>query len=370
MGLRINTNLEALNAQRYLQVSGGSFAKSVERLSSGLRINRAGDDAAGLSISEKLRAQVNGFGQAIRNSQDGISLIQTAEGALNETHSILQRMRELLVQYSNDATLTSADRTAISNEITALQSEVDRIANKTTFNGTVLLAGTYGVSDAGTGTLTVADTGFVSVDLSGAAASTTYTLASTAVSGELEMDDGNGNVQRLTGITAPAAGATKVLNFDKLGVKITINSSYAVDGGDFNTQTIITSANAAKSLQVGPNQNETISLSMDSALAADLGVDAGSLTLGAAGITQVETAIATVSSQRGSLGALQNRLEHTIANQSVSKENLQASESRIRDVDMASEMVNFTRAQILQNAGMAILAQANSAPQSVLTLLR
>lgn len=276
MGVRINTNIDALNAQRNLLMTGLQLSKSIEKLSSGLRINRAGDDAAGLAVSEKLRAQVRGLNQAMRNAQDGISLIQTAEGALNETHSILQRMRELAVQAANDATLSSDDKSAIDKEMDELVAEIDKIASRTEFNGTKLLDGTF----------------------------------------------------------------------------------------------------TSKTLQVGANASQTLTVSISSAAASALGTATSSLndvdvtTDATAAITIIDAAIVDVNNIRADLGAKQNRLEHTIANLGVAAENLAASESRIRDVDMAAEMVAFTRSQILQQAGTAILAQANQTPQSVLALLR
>ncbi|BCV25494.1 flagellin [Gelria sp. Kuro-4] len=275
MGLRINANLEALNAWRNLTVTSTNLSKAMEKLSSGLRINRAGDDAAGLAISEKLRAQVRGLNQAVRNAQDGISLIQTAEGALTETHSILQRMRELAVQAAND-TLTTADRNAIQTEVDKLLEEIDRIAKTTQFNAQLLLDG---------GTL-----------------------------------------------------ATTGLN-----------------------------------LQIGANAGQNINVKISAADTAAMtisGISVADAAAASAAIASLDSAINYVSIQRANLGAVQNRLEHTIANLSVASENLTASESRIRDADMAQEMMNFTKTQILQQAGVAMLAQANMAPQAVLQLLR
>lgn len=279
MSFRVNTNIEALNAQRNLMMTALAFSKSAEKLSSGLRINRAGDDAAGLSISEKLRAQVRGLNQAVRNAQDGISLIQTAEGALNEVHSILQRMRELAVQAAND-TLTTEDRQAIAQELVSLRNELDRIAQQTQFNSQNLLDGSF--------------------------------------------------VSRL--------------------------------------------------FHIGANQNQTITVTISNVNSTAIGgnlsglVDAFNMTpaqtTAEALITGVDAAVRDISNVRSGLGAVQNRLEHTIANLSVAAENLTAAESRIRDTDMASEMVNFTRLQILQQAGVAVLAQANVNPQVVLNLLR
>jgi flagellin len=274
MGLRIYQNIEAINAHRNLGISSDNLGKAMEKLSSGLRINRAGDDAAGLAISEKLRSQVKGLNQAVRNSQDGISLIQTAEGALVETHSILQRIRELSVQAAN-GTLENDDRGQIQEEVAQLIEEVTRIATATQFNGKQLISGSFATS------------------------AITFQVGANATQG--------------IGLTIGAMDAT-ALTIGALNV---------------STQT---------------------------------GADAAILSL--------DTAIAAVSSQRANLGAVQNRLEHTIANLGVAAENLAASESRIRDVDMALEMVNYTKQQILQQAGTAMLAQANTAPQAVLQLLR
>lgn len=275
MGMRINTNVDAMNAQRNLSTTSAMFSKSVERLSSGLRINRAGDDAAGLAISEKLRAQVRGLAQSQRNAQDGISLIQTGEGAMNEIQSILQRMRELAVQASN-GTYDSTDRNAIQDEVNALSSEVDRIAQATNFN-------------------------------------------------KINLLDGSLNATLQIGTTSTS--------FNQIVVSVG-TGSFSATGLAISGLGISTSALAASAIAV------------------------------------IDTALASVSTARGKFGAFQNRLEHTIANLAVTQENTAAAESRIRDVDMASEMVSFTKAQILQQAGTSILAQANQAPQGVLSLLR
>jgi flagellin len=271
--MRINHNIAALNTYRQLSTAANSQSKSMEKLSSGLRINRAGDDAAGLSISEKMRGQVRGLEQASRNAQDGISMIQTAEGALNETHSILQRMRELAVQGAND-TNTTEDRDAIEAELDQLTSEIDRIAGQTQFNKKNLLDGSL---DA--------------------------TL-------QIGANDGQ-------------------------DINITIGTMNA---------TALTVADA--------------NISVDTAANAS------------ASIANLDSAIEAVSTQRSSLGAYQNRLEHTINNLDTSAENLTASESRIRDVDMAKEMMNQTKQSILAQASQAMLAQANQQPQGVLQLLR
>jgi len=266
--MRINTNIAALNAHRQLGIPDSNMNKSLEKLSSGLRINRAADDAAGLAISEKMRSQIKGINQAMRNAQDGISLIQTAEGALTETHSILQRMRELTVQASN-GTMTAEDIGQVQEEVTALQEELNRIGNDTTFNGVKLL-------------------------------------------------DGTGNFSLFIGANA----------------------------GD-----------------------ETLDVAIGDMTATGLGVESIDLTSDVDVLDALDTAIESVSTERAALGAQQNRLEHTINNLGVASENLSAAESRIRDVDMAAEMMTLTRSQILTQAGTAMLAQANMKPQSVLSLL-
>jgi flagellin len=276
MGLRIQNNVEAFNAHRQLSGTAAKAAKSMEKLSSGYRINRAADDAAGLAISEKMRAQIGGLGQAQRNAQDGVSLVQTAEGALNEVHSMLQRVRDLKVQYEN-GTLDDDDKASIVSEVTALASEITEISTKTEFNGIALL-------------------------------------------------DGNG-------------GSAGVISF-----------------------------------QVGANTGETISVTTKDIAGASgtAGVDgvSGTASWEAVSLDDIDDAINNISTIRSDFGAVQNRLEHRLNNLATYQENLVGSESRIRDVDMAAEMVNFTKLGILQQAGVSMLAQANQAPQSVLSLLQ
>ena len=275
----INHNMNAMNAHRNMGVNNNNSAKAMEKLSSGLRINRAGDDAAGLAISEKMRGQIRGLDQASRNAQDGISLIQTAEGALNETTNILQRMRELSVQAANDTNATT-DRVAIKTELTALHSEISRIAETTKFNG-------KGVINSGASQ--------VSLNIQvGANAGERITLA-------------------LANMNASAIGVTSDL----------VATISAGSAGDANN---LTSA--------------------------------------------IDKALVNVSTQRAKFGAIQNRLEHTIKNVDNTSENLQAAESRVRDVDMAKEMMNYSKNNILNQAAQSMLAQANQQPQNVLNLLR
>jgi flagellin len=516
VSVRINTNIEALNAQRNLSATAATFAKSVEKLSSGLRINRAADDSAGLAISEKLKAQVTGLNQAQRNAQDGVSMVQTAEGALNEVHSMLQRIRELSVEAAN-STLSSSDSQSVATEITSLRAEIDRIAGATTFNGQNLLTGALSVAQSG-GTITAGKTlisggnaTLSAIDLSGAKASTTYSISSPA-SGQVTLTDGSGNSQTVTLANIPTSGS-ETINFNNLGVKLTVTgaagktaanlatdlvSTIAIGGvsgsdatvgdtlGTLNTNggtitamtvtpavaagtstftssgagkltlgalatdvtvvdmganatqtltfggvsmtvnsgaggftaagiisaltavaddtvvvtgaatgsaNVVTGTGSAANFQVGANAADSMSVSFANARLNSTGTGAtgygnldaaittfanattttsgsGVVAAAQALITSVDTAIGYVSKTRGDLGAVQNRLEHTTAAISVASENLNASMSRIRDLDVASEMVAFTKTQILQQAGTAILAQANSAPQNILTLLR
>jgi flagellin len=292
MGMQINTNLAANNTYRNLNATQNDLSKSLEKLSSGLRINRAADDAAGLAISEGLRSQVGGLTVAARNAQDGISVVQTAEGGLTEVHSILQRVRDLAVQSGNDSNNAQA-REAISTEAAALGEELTRISASTNFNGTALLDGETSLTfQVGAGSNKAADQ--ITVDLKGAdipaIAKIVTDIAAQAA-------------------TTPAAGAA-------------------------GTAGLKSSADALEAIKA------------------------------------IDGAIATVSTERSKLGAVQNRFEHSIASTNVAKENLTAAGSRIRDVDMAEEMVKYTRSNVLSQAGQAMLAQANQSTQGVLSLLR
>ena len=410
--MRINTNVNALDAQRNLNSAGASLSKSIEKLSSGLRINRAGDDAAGLTISEKLRGQTKGLNQAVRNAQDGINMIQTAEGGLNETHSILQRMRELAVQGAND-TLTDTDRGAIASELTSLKNEVDRISTNTEYNTKKLLNGGMSTTLAGVASSdlvqgevgTNSSIAVANVNVAGAQAGTTFTMTAAGATGvTLSATIGGTTISQTVSISAMTSSATssQTLNFNTLGVSLNLSGFHANGGvtniiSDLTTaanDTIVTAAGSASaSFQVGANANQTISVAIDSAMTnasnggatAAFGAGGGFANLAAAVATfasssntsnaqsliqSLDDAISDVSANRANLGAVQNRLEHTIENLATSAENLTASESRIRDADMADEMVKFTRTNILSQAGTSILAQANQLPQGVLSLLR
>lgn len=382
-----------MNTLRYVNGNSESQAKSMERLSSGLRINRGADDAAGLSISEKMRAQIKGLDQASRNAQDGVSMIQTADGALNETTSILQRMRELSVQASTD-TLGVEDRTAIKNEMGQLSSQIDTIAKTTSFNGKNLLNGDLATTqDTGTSTLNAAvpagNTSVVSVDVSGAKAGTTYNLiADPAADGNtITLKDATSGVYQSIKIT-DAMVATKdqqnVLNFDKLGIKVTLNNDTAGAAGDGaavvtaligkNIDTVAAKQSADISVgATGTIFDEVINISFSDMGATKLGVNSLNLddvTNSRLATDTIDKAIKTVSQQRSTLGAIQNRLEHSINNLDAISQNTSTAESRIRDVDMAKEVMNSSKSGILAQAAQAMLAQANQQPQNVLQLLR
>jgi flagellin len=397
--MRINQNVMAFNASRNLSSTNVSLGKSLEKLSSGFRINRAADDAAGLVVSQGLRAQVSGLRQATRNAQDGISVVQTAEGALNEVHTMLNRMRDLAVQASNTGANDSAARSAAQAEITALATEINRISSSTKFGGVSLLDGSYGVSPAKvTGfdadnaithtagddfTININGTGAVTVDLpalagvsgSQAASALEYAINTSLAAGSTAQQAFAGKVK----VSAQQVGAGSALTIEVSG--LTAGQTFALADGTGTpladmglTGAVTAAAGAGGTFQIGANSGETVSLSISSTSATTLGVNAldvtTSTTTAAAAITALDTAISTVSTTRGSLGALQNRFESMINNLQVTTENLAASESRIRDTDMAQEMVSFTRNQVLLQAGTAMLAQANQVPQSILSLLR
>ncbi|MFC0477857.1 flagellin [Robertmurraya beringensis] len=371
--MRINHNIAALNTYRQLNSASTAQSKSMEKLSSGLRINRAGDDAAGLAISEKMRGQIRGLEQASRNSQDGISLIQTAEGALNETHDMLQRMRELAVQANND-TNNGDDRKAIQDEIKQLNSEIDRIANKTTFNTKNLLDGSLGAKvKTGAGSQATLTGSGVTANLTGLDNGKTisFTAAATGITAKVD-----GVSQTISLGASVSAGSS--LNFDKLGFSLNFSSTFTT--ASMNSKSLQTDGTQAK-FQIGANEDTTLAINIGNMKSTALGSgNAGTTATVSAvnvetnsfdnDIKVIDQAIKQVSSERGKLGSWQNRLEHTINNLNTSSENLTAAESRVRDVDMAKEMMTQTKNSILSQAAQAMLAQANQQPQGVLQLLR
>lgn len=310
--MRIQHNIAALNTHRNLGMNQAASAKNLEKLSSGYKINRAGDDAAGLAVSEKMRGQISGLNMASKNAQDGISLIQTAEGALNETHSILQRMRELAVQSANDTNVTS-DREALQLEINSLAKEITRISTDTEFNTQKLLTGSFGGKIA-------SGTSF-DINMATATGGKVFHIGANS-SQNIKLSIGN--------MSATALGVNAVANDQAASVA-------PIADGD----------------KIG-----TVGINVSTQSAANNSIKA------------IDSALNRVSETRASLGAVQNRLEHTINNLGTTSENLTAAESRIRDTDMAAEMMQFTKNNILTQAAQSMLAQANQQPQGVLSLLQ
>ena len=373
--MRINHNIAALNTYRQLSVNNTSSQKAIEKLSSGLRINRAGDDAAGLAISERMRSQIRGLDMASRNAQDGISLIQTAEGALNETQSILQRMRELAVQAKN-GTNTDDDRKALNEEYKELIAEITRIGEETEFNTKKVLKGDLGGSSiSAVGTALTPENGIVDIISNGADAATDYTVAYSVNDDEITLSSASLGKSETISVTSPTGFDTKEITFGSVGITLIISSALNADLTANNTFTV--GVGGALKLQIGANKDQTMDVSISDMRASALGgvnkINGTSVTdetSAATALESIEFALQEVSEQRSKLGAYQNRLEHTINNLSTAAENLTAAESRIRDVDMAQEMMEFTKTSILMQASQAMLAQANQMPQGVLQLLR
>lgn len=387
----INHNMNAMNAHRNMGINNNAAGKSMEKLSSGLRINRAGDDAAGLAISEKMRGQIRGLDQASRNAEDGISMIQTAEGALNETHNILQRMRELAVQAAND-TNTADDRTQIQKEINQLTEEVDRIANNTEFNTQKLLNGNkQGEAGQEISAEVAAITGKFTAAASIAAGKTIeidgtkVTLTGNAANWKTQISDAFGGKYAVS-ISANGLMLTQTAGneTDKTGMSIKIdNKAVEVTTKDGVAKKDAVISEGSISLQVGANEGQNMTLEIKDMRADALGiVRTGNVNDGERGlsvanaedanaaITAFDNALNTVSTERAKLGAVQNRLEYTTSNLDNTSENLQAAESRVRDVDMAKEMMTYSKNNILQQAAQSMLAQANQQPQGVLSLLQ
>ncbi|AUM65588.1 flagellin [Brevibacillus laterosporus] len=388
--MRINHNVSALNTHRQLGVNTGASGKNLEKLSSGLRINRAGDDAAGLAISEKMRGQIRGLEMASKNAQDGISLIQTAEGALTETHSILQRMRELAVQASSD-TNEGVDRQKLQAEVDELSKEIKRISTDTEFNNQKVLDGSFedktfhiGANQGQSIKLSINDmsnselgvTGMQSketavstdikigntstdtfkVELKASTSTTNAKVEETTatidkdgnvvVTLKQDQHNGAGKAGDITATKQEVADALK-----KIGIEVSVTAGKGTD--------VLTTADAkSTTIAAATDKDDQKGVNISTQKAADKA------------ITTINNALNKVSEERSKLGANQNRLEHTINNLGATAENLTAAESRIRDVDMAKEMMDFTKNNILTQAAQAMLAQANQQPQGVLQLLR
>ena len=396
--MRINTNVPALNTYSRLTSANNAKSDSLAKLSSGLRINRAGDDAAGLAISEKMKGQIGGLKQATRNAQDGISLIQTAEGALNETQDIVNRMRDLASQGAND-TLSNDDRAEINKEFNALKEEIDRISQTTNFNGKTLLDGNYDSSTVGGKVETTNNANMYM----------TVNVTDKKFEGEIKLEyskDTNGNViikdtdsdlkahdngdgtyslytedQYTSGVlneNAKSSGTLKLTTEGRYGKEpVGFKEDGSPETGKnatfsqkFEAQTI---PKSGLNFHVGANTSDVINVELGTTNSKSLGIDVLDLSnreSAEMAISQLDVASSKISSTRSDLGAAQNRLQHTINNLAVAQENLTEANSRIRDVDMAEEMMSFTKNNILSQAATSMLSQANAMPQSVLSLLQ
>ncbi|MCH9695732.1 MAG: flagellin [Gammaproteobacteria bacterium] len=381
MAQTINTNVASLNAQRNLNRSQGLLNQSLERLSTGLRINSAKDDAAGLAISERFTTQIRGLDQAVRNASDGISLAQTTESALGELTNNLQRIRELAVQSVN-ATNSASDRAALDAEVTERLAEVDRIAKQTSFNGVKVLDGSFGTATFQVGA-NVGETIAVSLttDVTAAAIGTVNTNTAAAfdmtdaASTDITLSFGDGTTADLYGTAVVAGGSTAqeaasaINSANVTGVAAFVNDAgqlQVINGND--TDVTIAEAGAA-----GTDTTGLAGVTADEAVGATTtleGVGVGTVGSANFAIARIDSALTDVNGLRGNLGAIQNRFESTIVNLQTVSENLSASRGRIQDADFAAETAALTKAQILQQAGVAVLSQANAAPQLALSLLQ
>ncbi|QRF60421.1 flagellin [Variovorax paradoxus] len=383
----INTNISSLTAQRNLSGSQSSLATSMQRLSSGLRINSAKDDAAGLAISERMTAQIRGLTQAGRNANDGISLAQTAEGALSTIGNNLQRIRELAVQ-SRNATNSTEDRASLQKEVTQLKSEIDRVAKQTSFNGTKLLDGSFSAQSFQVGanqgeTISIASIANASINSLGSWTSVdTY---SATVTGAAPAGFGGITANAFTingvGIGAVNAGTNAITQGANVAAAINKKSSETgvVATADAATGAVTLTSSGSTAITVGGTLTNT---GLTAGPTAATMTTAGTAETGFSGLTvdtvdgadnailAMDAALKAVNSSRADLGAIQNRFESVVSNLSTSAENLTASRSRIQDADFAAETANLSRAQVLQQAGTAMVAQANQLPQTVLSLLR
>ena len=403
MAMSIRTNVASLNAQRALFNAGNDLNKSMQRLSSGYRINSSADDAAGMAISTKMTSQIGGLNQAAMNAQDGISMIQTSEGALDEITSSLQRMRDLSVQAAN-STLSDTDRGNINQEIQTLYTNINNIASRTQFNGQNLLDGSLSTSQntatsgllAGKAlTTTAVNASVTSIDVSKANGNDTFTLAAGTTAGTIKLTrTSDGVAVDNVAVADMVAGGSQTLDFGVLGVKISIGATGAKAHADIVTDlaaaaTVKTTASSASaSFQVGANANQTETATffdtrissangtaaystLNTAITAFGATPGTTTTIANANtmLTAIDGVIASLVTSRAALGASQNSLQHTMNNLKITSDNLSASNSRIRDVDVAAESAAMTRAQIISQSSVSVLAQANQMPQLALKLL-
>ena len=376
MGFRIQNNIAAINAQRNLGINDAAMSKSLQRLSSGFRINTAKDDAAGLAISQGLRADLASYNVASRNVTEGNALLQTAEGAMDQIGNMLTRLKELATQAASANAGSNIGK--INAEGNTLLLEIDRIANSTAYAGTKLVDGTFGVADSRTGSLT-STLGLDAVK--GLQGSVTYSVAVTYSGGKLDITvsatlaSGQRVSEKEFGTTNALSGKTVDVSFASLGLKLTLNDLFTATSSDATT--IIAAAGTASNFQVGAKNSgdDVIGVTLTSlkSAALDTGLVSGqmaSAALAQSFLTTIDNAISALNTKRGDVGAAQNRMGYASANLATTIENSTAADSAIRDVDMASEMTNFTKNQILLQAGTAMLAQANQAPQMVLSLFK
>lgn len=386
MALSINSNQSAINVRRNLNATTRELSTSLERLSSGLRINRAADDAAGLSVREGLRAESSGLQASVRNAEQATNLIQTAEASLNEVNAILVRMRELAVQ-SSSGTVSDSNRESVQTEFSQLSNEIDRIAQSTTFNSQVLLTG-FGnaVSSLSSALVSSNVTGVTNVAISGAA-SGTFTFIDAADDSDLTL--GNGSVTQTISLgtaldgNVVATGTKIVANFDRLGIQVTLAGVGAADAtgsfsdGDLDTYQLVVEEGTGASFQIGPSDSSFNRLELSipdlTATGDELNLESTSVTTqttAQSAITDIDGAITRVSQERGNLGAIQNRLTFNLSATENRIEQVQAAESTISDTDIAQEVSKLTRAQVLSQGASALLVQAHGVQAtSVLTLL-
>lgn len=361
MGLRIQNNIAAMNAHRNLQIADSGMSKSLERLSSGFRINSAKDDAAGLAVSTGMRADIASYKVASRNTSEAIALLQVAEGAYDQIGNILTRLKELTTQ--GTSANASANTTDINNEVTTLKLELDRIANATEYNGSAVLRGYGTTTYSATAGLSLAN-GYGGVSLSGVTDNSTYTFTQTTA-GVMTLTKGT-DIETHT----VSSNGAQTVNFASLGVSLSLNSAFIATAAAFNAATLkFTAAGGNFITGIKNTTDHYINVSIDKVSTSDLTLTAVNGTT-LTDLDTINTAIDQLATSRGEIGASMNRLSYAAANLASTIENSQAAESVIRDVDMASEMTQFTKNQILLQAGTAMLAQANMAPQGVLSLFK
>ena len=379
MPLRVNNNITAMSARRALSANSRTLSTRIERLATGLRINRSADDAAGLAVSEGLRAEIGGLTQAMRNAEQATNLTQVAEGALNEVSAVLIRMRELAAQ-SASSTINDNNRVGLTAEYNQLISEIDRLANVTSYNDTVLLVGFGNTVSATLSTaLSNAAVGVTSASISGAQ-SGTYTFIDSG-STDSQVTLGNGTVTQTINIATAldgnqvATGTTAIANFDRLGIILNLNDNYT--DGDLDATSLVVIAGTGGTFQVGPDSGvfNQIQFNIGDMRASGPELNLNSISIGTLenarnALSGLDVAIDRIARERGNIGALQNRMSFTIASTQNAIQNIQASESSIRDADVAEEVSEFTRAQILTQAATAVLVQANAIPQTALSLLQ